>query len=368
MVIFYFIFLLLICLSLVFPSSKIVFGMNSLLLWILFAFNRGGADYIGYRAMFYTFGNEAVHFDFKGDSLWKLLNQIFYQMHFSLEIFLTVILTCAVVSYLLFIKKYSKNPNIVLALSSVYPLVDNIIQKRFFLAMAILIWIVPICLKHRYSYKRLFYSTVFIYLSYLIHSGYAIMLLLLVPIYCIDREFKSRMIGYLTVLSVVLGSVALKFAPLLISSSKLYLYLEDTSLKTNLWKLVVHVAIIFIYTGLVYQSYRPLVKEHPENKEFHQVLMWISSGMLLFIPFVLLNSTFFRFPRLLFLFVFIMISNLFNVKDYKIKLHTFNVLLIMMGIQVAMFAMMYVLTGNAGFNSLVRPLIELNEVLQHVVR
>lgn len=368
MVIFYFIFLLLICLSLVFPSSKIVFGMNSLLLWILFAFNRGGADYIGYISMFNSFGKGGVTIDFRGDSLWKLINNYVYHFSSNLGVFLFISLTCAVLSYLLFIKKYAKNPNIVIAISNIYPLADNIIQKRFFLAMVIFIWIVPVCWKYRHSYKRLLYSVLIIYLSYMMHSGFSVMFLLLLPIYFIDKEFQiKRMITFLW-LSIILSFVALKIAPLFISSGKLYLYLEASSLKTSLSVLLVHVLVVFVYVGLGYQTYKYLLREDKEHEDFYQVLMWLSAGMILFVPLILINSTFFRFPRLLFLFVFIMISNLFNVNNYKIKVHTFNMLLLIVGIQVGMFAMMYVLTGNAGFNSLVRPLIELNEVLQHVVR
>ncbi|WP_369351082.1 EpsG family protein [Streptococcus hillyeri] len=367
MVIFYLIFISLLLLSFLFPKEKIVFVMNSLLLWILFAFNRGGADYIGYVAMFNAFGRENVKLDFYGDGIWKILNHVFYRLSFTVEEFLMVLLTCGVISYVIFIKKYSKNPNIVIALGNIYPLVDNIIQKRFFLAMVIAIWIVPVALRYQVSYKRWLYSAGLIYVSYTLHSSFALMFLLLIPIYLMNKEFNFRFIVYFSLLSFSLFALVFRIAPFLIESSKLNLYLVDESLKTSIWKLGIHVVITYLYVGIAYKIYKFQLKENSINPDLRRLLMWFSGGMSLFIPFIFYNSTFFRFPRLLFLFVFIMMANLFDVNDYKIKRNTFNILLILVCLQISMFTMMYVLTGIAGFNSLVRPLIESNAILEYLV-
>lgn len=365
--IFYSLFLFIIFISFLFPKGRVVFLINSLFLWILLAFNRGGSDYSGYVSMFNFFGTRSVQIDFQGDSLWKLLNHLFYQLSFTVDNFLFVLLTCAVVSYMLFIQKYAKHPNIVVALTSIYPLVDNVIQKRFFLAMVIFIWIVPICLRYRSSYQRFVYCTIIIYLSYMIHSGFALMMLILIPIFFMNKEFKPRMFLIFAILSTAFSLVALNIAPLFISSGKLFLYFENSSLKTSLWKLLVHILIVLLYATIGYFIYHYLSCETEEEQIQNRLFMWLSAGMLLFSPLILYNSTFFRFPRVLFLFVLIMFANLFTVQNHKIKLRTLNILLCMLGFHIGMFFLMYVFTGNHGFDALVLPLIESNEVLQYLL-
>lgn len=131
---------LFIILGFVFTDNKKVAFALLCFSWILFAFNRGNADYMTYKEIY-----EAAIIRFSVErgaefGWWIICTLAKDIFHLSYEGFLLVISTFSLWLLYLTINRYTKNVALVLSLYVISPLLFNIVQIRNFLSFVIVLW------------------------------------------------------------------------------------------------------------------------------------------------------------------------------------------------------------------------------------
>lgn len=130
----------LIILGLLFPKSKSVSAGLLFIVWILFAFNRGNADYNNYMIWYQTAQ--------LGTSIFGVIEggynilMIFFRdyLNLSYEGFRLIFSSMALILMYASITHYTKNRAFVMALFSIFPLLISIVQMRNFFAFTIVFW------------------------------------------------------------------------------------------------------------------------------------------------------------------------------------------------------------------------------------
>lgn len=347
---------ILVILGFIYKNNKRIFNLQFLWIWILVSFNNGGSDYVGYQDMFKAF---SLHLDFNfltGGKLYSLGAYLFNKIGFSLEeyTFFTTTIALLLIYYLM--KKYSSNISFVNSCLILFPLTDNIIQKRNFLAMvAILYGILFLIEKNRYyTIKFLF----FVLVSYNFHIlGIVYLFLILIPYFSLK---SIKIISYIgTIFTIIIIPFLDKIAKFCFSfvSSKVNVYFEDLSLRLPLHKVAFFVFIHLVMFYFVLFFYKTL----KEKNKFSISIMKLNYLFLLVIPLYYYNSTFLRFYRNVFLLNYIFIGNCLVKKEVnKLKENTGIFFIIYL---ISLFLIMYVLFGQARYEGLIKPLFEHNYIL-----
>ena len=127
----------LILLGLLIRKSKLLFLLQCSWIWILTALNNGGWDYDG---------NEAIY-NYSGKNLFSSLsgwvNDLFayfaHQWGWDYVRYNAVLATIGIAILAYVILRFAKRPNMALSLYMIYPMMDSIYQKRFFIAMCFVV-------------------------------------------------------------------------------------------------------------------------------------------------------------------------------------------------------------------------------------
>lgn len=125
-------------------NSRFVFIAFIGLLWILFAFTMGNADYNNYKSIYENIDREFIlqqyYEGLANESGFRLLYQLFHWIGFSYEMFLLIFSLAGLYLLSKVVWKYSMNPNVVMVLYLLHPFAIDTIQLRSFMAMAIVIY------------------------------------------------------------------------------------------------------------------------------------------------------------------------------------------------------------------------------------
>lgn len=347
---------ILVILGFIYKNNKKIFNLQFLWIWILTAFNNGGPDYDGYQDMFKAF---SLHLDFNfltSGKLYSLGVYLFNKIGLSLEEYTFFTTTIALISIYILIKKCSLNISFVNSCLILFPLTDNIIQKRNFLAMAAILYGISFLIekKRNYIVKFLF----FVLISYNFHTlGIIYLFLILMPYFSLKNIKIISCIG--TILIMIIIPFLDKIAKFCFSfvSSKVQLYFEDLSFRLPLSKVLFFVFIHLVMFYFIFFFY----KRKKEKDKFSIGIMKLNYLFLSIIPLYYYNSTFLRFYRNIFLLNYIFIGNCLVKKETNRLKENIDVLFMIY--LISLFLIMYVLFGQYGYVGLIKPLFEYNYIL-----
>ena len=252
---------ILVILGFIYKNNKKVFNLQFLWMWILTAFNNGGPDYDGYQDMFKAF---SLHLDFNfltSGKLYSLGAYLFNKIGLSLEEYIFFTTTIALLIIYCLIKKYSLNFGFVNSCLILFPLTDNIIQKRNFLAMAAILYGISFLIEKKRNYIAKFLF--FVLISYNFHIlGIIYLFLILIPYFSLKN---IKIISYIgTILIMIINPFLDKVAKFCFSfaSSKVQLYFENLSFRLPLPKVLFFVFIHLVMFYFVFFFYKRLKEKN----------------------------------------------------------------------------------------------------------
>lgn len=342
--------------------DKLMFVLLLLWMWVLLAFNKGGVDYETYEALFRL--SKKVNFLdwYKGEILFKNLMYLFkikglsfFELSFLTQTLGTIILYSIIRKYsYLGIRSFS------LICFFIFPLVDNIIQKRNFLSMMLTIKALSYLID-KTKYKKIKF-TVLILLSFAIHSSSIICFLYLLVDYfdirSIKRISKKGAILLLILLPIV-PKILEKIMPF--QESKINLYFYNLSNRLTLEKAVIFIIfhLIFFYLILFFSK-----KVNINDNNFNKIVLKLNYISLFFLPLYFYNLIFFRYYRNIYILNYIFIGNIIYKNINRNKVNILKIILIFY--LILMFAVFYGVFGKYKYKGLVEPLFEKNLIIEKI--
>ncbi len=338
-----------------YKNNKKIYNLQFIWIWILTSFNNGGIDYSNYQDMYKSF-SENLNLNFlTGEKLYLTGIYLFNKMGFSFEFYTFFTTTVALFLLYLLIKKDSKNISFVSSCLIIFPLVDNIIQKRNFLMMVTILYSFIILIDKKNNYILKFFITIFC--AYNFHIlGIIYIIFIIIPFFSLKNIRLISCIG--TILTVIFIPFLDKIAKICFgfASSKVYLYFENTTMR-----LPIHKVMFFVFVHLAMFLFVLFFYKKSEKNNFSINTMKINYLFLLMIPLYYYDSTFLRFYRNSFLLNYIFIGNTLLTEKIDKQKKLVEILFIIY--IICLFLCLYALLGPFKYKGLVAPLFEYNYIL-----
>ncbi|WP_367278332.1 EpsG family protein [Fusobacterium sp.] len=339
-----------------FFKNKIISKIQLFWIWILISFNNGGPDYDGYESIFIESARKLQFNFFKPGVLYSNGAYIFHKIGLNLEVYTIITSSIALFFLCRIVKKYSKNPNFVYSCFIVFPLVDNIIQKRNFLSMIPILLSIDLLIEKKKCY--IVKSFILIIIAFNFHVlGIIYLVYIIVPFFSL-KNIKKISLVILTI-GLILMPILDEVAKILFrfASSRVELYFFDISMRLPFYKASCFVIIHLLMFCYVIFS----VKFKNKKDTFDKTLLKINYVFLFAIPLYFYDSTFLRIYRNIFILNYILIGNYIYERKNSINRKIIRVFFILF--IILLFLFMYALLGQLKYSGLVLPLFNNNIVL-----
>lgn len=288
--------------------------MQFIWIWILVAFNEGGMDYEGNKFIFDNI--DIIHkIDF-GLSEWLNVYLASYLIHEGWEFFQYNMLLSSVslcIIYYVGLKK-CENINVFLSLFMMYPLAFMVIQKRYF-------WSVSFCilaflfLEQGKTKKSL--------LSLILATGLHISAIFFLPYFLLAKKKVSAKFCILAMIIEFIVIMFCKDVMLSFIGNDSSMALEYTTTEMSAMGYAYFVGLQLCLITLMTK----IIDKHKRKESFLYLLNIIS---LIYVPFLFLNSIFFRYYRAVTLYgYFYVADNIGGNKRQIIYLYVFTMAIAM---------------------------------------
>lgn len=346
--------ILLILLGFICKKSKVLFGIQILWMWILQALNTGAIDFNINEDIFNVATSEVNILSNQG-GIYSLLCYYFRSHGYSYVFMNSILVTIALILIFITIKKYTKNVCFVTSLLFIYPFVDNVIQKRSFLASSIIIFAIPYLFKK--SKANIIKFILLCFLAAQIHvSAFIYMLFVMVPFMSYEKMFKNVL--KILVLGIVMIPVLPKIASFVFPSSKVELYFS--SLKIGVFDMIFWVCFNIGFIFLVCR-----IKSN-KNSDIDYItnIKKIAIFSLIFLPLFYYEPTFIRIYRNLLVFNYIALSQI-QMSGRKIYVSVLKSTTLIISYTVFAFIVVYAIAGS-GIEKMVFAIFENNLFLRYL--
>lgn len=298
-------------LGFLFHRSRLLSFVQMIWVVILSCFNLQSADYINNYQVYESLGTAGKSF-----SIFAIIGSYARQYGMSFSVFNGILTALSTIAIYIVIIKLSKNPSLVMSFILIYPLVDDIIQKRFYYAMGIIILGIFYSLKTSSLSKKVFILIATSLLASQFHE--AAIFFIILPFYLL-LSYKEQI--YSSILVIIMGSIFRGNIANVVNyiggnslQEKASLYFSTLSANTSLWDYLFWTCWQLIQFGAIYYLY----KKHPKNNFIYNVYI-INIWALMIIPFYSFDPVFSRIFRCILIFNYIVISNELIIKDFKIS-------------------------------------------------
>ncbi|MEE6653773.1 EpsG family protein [Limosilactobacillus fermentum] len=291
--------------GLVFPKSKIIFVIQATWLVVLSSFNTLSADWSGNEGLY--------NLTTSAKNVYGMLAVFFHSQNASFVVFNGALTFIATLLILYIILKYSANPNMVLSLWYIFPLVDNIVQKRAYYALGIQIVAIALLFDKNHRIRNFVIFEILMLIAYQIHTMSIYYMTL--PIFLLlNRKWQKR-----CVIAIIIAGFIFRnglqglVGPIINNDEKTDLYFNtlaqtSTIAHTLFWSVwqIAQLAII---------KYINKEKVTNERQEIIEDINWWG---LTLIPFYSFNPVFTRVFRAVMLYNDVMITNDYRKKGFLI--------------------------------------------------
>lgn len=291
--------------GLVFPKSKIIFVIQATWLVVLSSFNTLSGDWSGNEGLY--------NLTTSAKNVYGMLAVFFHSQNASFVVFNGTLTFIATLLILYIILKYSANPNMVLSLWYIFPLVDNIVQKRAYYALGIQIVAIALLFDKNHRIRNFIIFEILILIAYQIHTMSIYYMTL--PIFLLlNRKWQKRCVIAIIIAGFIFRNGLQGLVGSIINNDeKTDLYfntLAQTStiahtLFWSVWQIVQLAIIKYINKGKVTN----------ERQEIIEDINWWG---LTLIPFYSFNPVFTRVFRAVMLYNDVMIANDYRKKGFLI--------------------------------------------------
>ncbi|MCJ8341352.1 MAG: EpsG family protein [Cetobacterium sp.] len=344
-----------------FKKNKIFFYILFFWLIIIFSFNNGGPDYNGYIEMFEKFSCENKEILFLPNSLFA--KSIYYGHNFlslTLESYTFIISIAILFIYVKIINKYSylKNKSaLILIMYMIYPAIEEIIQKRNFIASIFFLQMIIYC-----SENKLKKMCLFLILAIGFHSSMIIYIFVL-PLLFLEIKKLKKLILFLFIM-IIISMRYIKNLSYILGDSRIKYYIlsSKTDFKVMLAFIISQLlfsSIVFYFSSIKNKTEK---KINPKISRLENVILKMNYILLLIIPLYYYNITFFRIYRNILLFNYIYISNYIYLYPKKRNENIVNMFIIFL---IGWFVIFFCQFG-LGYKKLVEPIFLYNSMFKYI--
>lgn len=307
----------LILLGLIFKKSNIIFSLQIVWIYILCAFSNGGIDYIENENIYYESGRNSISFGYGW--LANFFSYIGHKMEWDYVTYNSILVLVALIVLVFVTKKITEAPCVVMSLFMIYPLIDSIYQKRFFIAMCF-------CYLAFYYYIKDNISLFFFFIVIAIGFHFSPVIYLFFPLVKKILNYKNRWVSIAVILIeiTIFNEIPniLKRLNLYTLRAKFITYSQEQVYSSNIIAMLYFVLQLAFIILIVNIGKRYSFQESDRNEKI--IELNINSFILL--PLLLLGSTYVRYYRIFMLFNYAMVADRFCInKKRKTYSYIFSV-------------------------------------------
>ena len=293
--------LTLMVLGFVFRQSKGVAVLQLVWLWIVTGFTTGGIDYDGNYAIYLYMSNANSKIginEWLANLIGSFVQNTWQWDYWKYNAFLVAI--CMMVLFVLALKN-TKNIALFFSMFMIYPFIDSVIQKRFFYCFVFSI-VALMCAKEK-KYKHCA-------LVILIAIGFHFSAIMVLPFLFMDFFIKKhpRLIGLILVVEVYVITFQRGLFSIILNSSsaKVSTYMtSNISFKAGLLYILIQITFVILTLLIENDEFSTnILKNAREN-----YIMRINIFSLIFLPLLMMDSTFFRFYRIIMVVSYFFLSD-----------------------------------------------------------
>ncbi|WP_137655508.1 EpsG family protein [Bifidobacterium moukalabense] len=359
--------LLLCCLC--FQKSKVVYLLSISFLWILFGWSYGNADW-------YVYVNRFNEYKFRlndTEPLFTALVALSHYLKLDYRGFLICISALCLLLISISIFRITNRPNLVLGLYAIYNFPMDVVQIRFTIASAIVIFGFQFLYKyiHTKENKNLIYWILFILVSASVHLSTIIMLLTVFP-FILDRKKISL---FMIIFNIVTISVS---ATIFLARDVLSFFLTNVKATTVLevgraysatkiqyvWMKTI---LLFLGFFIIYIYCRSSKKmQCTLDRVYLDAQLNINIIMLVTIGLIAITTDFYRLYQIVTFTNYIYIANQIDTNTQKLKkgyIHKSTPIITLLMISCSCLATYLLSVRGSNFYSVIIPLFFKNTLL-----
>lgn len=291
--------------GLVFPKSKIIFVIQATWLVVLSSFNTLSGDWSGNEGLY--------NLTTSAKNVYGMLAVFFHSQNASFVVFNGTLTFIATLLILYIILKYSVNPNMVLSLWYIFPLVDNIVQKRAYYALGIQIVAIALLFDKNHRIRNFVIFEILMLIAYQIHTMSIYYMTL--PIFLLlNRKWQKRCVIAIIIAGFIFRNGLQGLVGSIINND------EKTDLYFNILaqtSTIAHTLFWSVWQIAQLAIIKYINKEKVTN-ERQEIIEDINWWGLTLIPFYSFNPVFTRVFRAVMLYNDVMITNDYRKKGFLI--------------------------------------------------
>lgn len=341
-----------------FFQNKFFFYIQLLWLMLMSSLNTNGADWIN---NFNTFQVATID---SSDPFAIFTSMYDYLAFFAKAIGMNYVtfnciltsISTLLIAYVIF--RLAKKPTIVISLMFIYPFIDNIIQKRWYYAMGIIIFGIYEALKMKNKWMRTLVLLVSAYFAYQFHTG--AILYLTLPVYLL---FPNKLQNYLTGITLVVGTIGRNSIATFVNMvtggafiEKSNLYFSVLSANSTVSHYLFWMFWQLLQASIVFYIY----KRKPT--EFCSFVWRLNVWAMCVIPLYSFDPVFSRIFRVVLIFNYIVIANSFWEKKLEISKSGLTALMSQL-VFVAISLYAFDLNSDLGVQTIVFDIFKYNQFL-----
>ena len=297
------------------PRSKVIMAVQLIMMWLLLGWNSGGIDFLGNESIYYVMSGQKKFTGFSSGWFSNMIAYFGHQHDLTFIGYNIVTTFCAMLIIGLILYYESEKPCIVLNLFLIYPFVDSIIQKRFFLGMVFILLGLFLLMKE----KRMWF-----FVCVAIAIGFHFSFYFYIPLFFVtkikERNFRYYVAAFLIVESFILFS-GLNLLEKILDTRKVELYMSVSNFSS--W--FVSIAFVITTIGYIYIINKICcILEQTKDVIF---LKQINIAFAVIIPLLYFDAIFLRFYSVVLILAFIIITNQLKkplIKRFKLNLSKQN--------------------------------------------
>lgn len=300
--------LILILLIGLFWNNKYMFIAQMVLIWFIMGWNSGGMDYDGNEQIFLQSGRYMLS-ESINSWLYNLIAYFCHQHNLDFITFnaITVLIALAIIAFV--VLKETDNPCLFTLFFVLYPMLDSIVQKRYFFGMA-------------YSFLGFYFLkrrkkigfVVSVVLALGCHFSFIIYFPLLLWNQLKKEKEQKRFIVLICVVEVAVLFLTPNLLSRFVSDAKLTRYLFRQSYELPI------IGIIFLILQASYIAFfmwvsRILRKNHELNKNNLALLDFVDSintVSIILCPLCLFETVYMRYYRIVFMYQYLVLSTVYG--------------------------------------------------------
>lgn len=344
--------IILILAGLLIQNNRILAIIQAIWIWCIIGFTNGGMDFAENEVIYKNTVNSNIgsSITWVSNLLGKCTNIIGME-YWKYNAVVTAVLFLIV--YLIIVKN-DKKISLFYSLFMIYPLVDSVIQKRFFIAF--IFCVISLIAMKKNNIKV---SVITIVLAIGFHFSAIIMIPYLFMDFILKKHIKA--IWIILVIEMYIILFKRNWISILLgeNSAKVITYMNSNiSLRAGI--LFAGVQLMLVLLTLYIENDNLFLKNLSKNASCNYI-MRINIFSLLFIPLLFMDSTFFRFYRIIMVVTYSDIGNVFCGRILKNSYRYYIGIAYI--VLIVAFQIVTVYLGEFGWNDVLDTLFKYNQVL-----